>query len=60
MVKLFLKNTYNTMKKASLIGSRKLHNPQAAPNIQEFHTLRPIPQDQIDRTEGEFSQNQGY
>jgi len=38
-------------------------NAAAAPNIQPFHVLRPIPQAQIDRTEGgatAFPQNPGY
>jgi starch-binding outer membrane protein, SusD/RagB family len=37
-------------------------NTQAAPYIKDFHKLRPIPQDQIDRvTEGpKFPQNLGY
>lgn len=46
-----------------LIERVKLHNAQAAPNIQPFHVLRPIPQNQIDRAEGGldgFPQNPGY
>ncbi len=46
-----------------LVERVKLHNPDAAPNIKDFHVLRPIPQDQIDRTEGgatAFPQNPGY
>jgi hypothetical protein len=46
-----------------LIERVKQHNPQAAPNIQDFHVLRPIPQNQIDRAEGgaaSFPQNAGY
>lgn len=35
--------------------SVRLHNPQAAPNIQDYHEYRPIPQTQIDRTEGAIS-----
>ena len=38
-------------------------NPGAAANVQAFHILRPIPQTQIDRTEGgkdAFPQNPGY
>ncbi|WP_201747824.1 RagB/SusD family nutrient uptake outer membrane protein [Dyadobacter flavalbus] len=48
-----------------LVERVKKYNPQAA-NIQEFHTLRPIPQTQIDRsaktTDGKsvFPQNPGY
>jgi hypothetical protein len=46
-----------------LIERVKLYNPQAASNIQNFHVLRPIPQNQIDRAEGTssaFPQNPGY
>jgi starch-binding outer membrane protein, SusD/RagB family len=38
-------------------------NPGAAANVKAFHMLRPIPQAQIDRTEGgkdAFPQNAGY
>ena len=37
-------------------------NPDAAPNIQEFHMLRPIPQSQLDAitNPSEFGQNPGY
>lgn len=46
-----------------LIERVKAYNPQGAPNIQDFHALRPIPQNQIDRAEGNasgFPQNPGY
>ena len=46
-----------------LIERVKLHNAQASPNIKDFHALRPIPQNQIDRAEGGpsgFPQNPGY
>ncbi len=46
-----------------LVERVKLHNAQAAPNIKNFHVLRPIPQNQIDRAEGGpagFPQNEGY
>ncbi|MEP1085316.1 MAG: RagB/SusD family nutrient uptake outer membrane protein [Algoriphagus sp.] len=46
-----------------LVERVKMYNPQGAPNIQAFHNLRPIPQNQIDRAEGEasgFPQNPGY
>lgn len=36
------------------------NNPPAAPNVQAYHMLRPIPQAQIDRTTNEFPQNPGY
>ncbi|TDQ18723.1 putative outer membrane starch-binding protein [Algoriphagus boseongensis] len=47
----------------NLIERVKLYNPQAAPNIKDFHVLRPIPQNQIDRAQGgaeAFPQNPGY
>lgn len=47
----------------NLVERVKLHNPQAAPNIKDFHVLRPIPQNQIDRAQGgaeAFPQNPGY
>ncbi len=46
----------------SLITRVKAWNPEAAPYIQNFHMLRPIPQAQIDRvTQGPvFPQNPGY
>lgn len=46
-----------------LLERVKRHNPQGAPNIKDFHVLRPIPQNQIDRAEGGpagFPQNDGY
>lgn len=46
-----------------LVERVKLYNAQGAPNIKDFHVLRPIPQNQIDRTEGgasAFPQNPGY
>lgn len=47
----------------NLIERVKKFNPQAAPNIKDFHVLRPIPQNQIDRAAGgatAFPQNPGY
>jgi hypothetical protein len=43
-----------------LVERVKKYNPIAAANIQPFHVLRPIPQEQIDRTSGTFEQNNGY
>ncbi len=46
-----------------LVERVKLANPQAAGNVKEIHNLRPIPQAQIDRTDGgaaSFPQNPGY
>lgn len=53
----------NLKRWGTLIDRVKLYNEQAAPNIQNFHVLRPIPQNQIDRAEGGptgFPQNPGY
>ena len=46
----------------SLVRRVKAWNTEAAANVKDFHTLRPIPQSQIDRTvEGpKFPQNPGY
>lgn len=47
----------------NLVERVKRFNPQGAPNIKDFHVLRPIPQNQIDRAEGGpsgFPQNPGY
>jgi starch-binding outer membrane protein, SusD/RagB family len=46
-----------------LVERVKLYNPQAAANVKEIHNLRPIPQKQIDLSEGgnsAFPQNPGY
>jgi hypothetical protein len=43
-----------------LIEYVKAYNPLGAPNIQNFHIHRPIPQAQIDRTVGGYEQNCGY
>lgn len=46
----------------TLITRVKAWNPEAAPYIKDFHLLRPIPQDEIDRVvQGpKFPQNLGY
>lgn len=46
-----------------LVDRVQRFNPNGGPNVQEHHALRPIPQDQIDRTQGgasAFPQNAGY
>ncbi|MEM9143730.1 MAG: RagB/SusD family nutrient uptake outer membrane protein [Bacteroidota bacterium] len=43
-----------------LVERVRLHNIQGADNIQDYHVLRPIGQDQIDRTLGGYPQNPGY
>jgi hypothetical protein len=44
----------------TLVERVQEHNPSASGNIQSFHSLRPIPQEQIDRTPAGYSQNEGY
>ena len=45
-----------------LVERVRLYNPDAAPNIQDFHTRRPIPQSDLDAVtnKGDFRQNPGY
>ena len=45
-----------------LVEYVKLHNMDAKDNIQEYHMLRPIPQNQLDAVtnKDEFTQNPGY
>lgn len=43
-----------------LVERVRLHNAQAAGNIQDYHVVRPIGQDQIDRALGGYPQNPGY
>ncbi|MDP4186563.1 MAG: RagB/SusD family nutrient uptake outer membrane protein [Bacteroidota bacterium] len=53
---------YDLVRTQSLVRRVKLLNPEAGPNIQDFMSLRPIPQTQIDLvTVGpKFPQNPGY
>lgn len=51
---------FDLVRTGKLIERVKKWNPDAAANIKDFHVLRPIPQDQIDRTSNPFAQNTGY
>jgi len=51
---------WDLVRTGKLVERTKLFNPGAASNIQDYHTLRPIPQEQIDRTQGGYPQNPGY
>lgn len=54
---------FDLKRTGKLIERVKAHNTDAAANIKDFHLLRPIPQDQIDRTTNgvtTFPQNPGY
>lgn len=54
------KRWYDLTRTGKLVERVQMHNPQGAPNVQEFHSLRPIPLTQIDRTSSDFPQNPGY
>jgi len=43
-----------------LVSRVKLWNPAAAANIQDFHTLRPLPNVEILNSTGNMKQNPGY
>jgi hypothetical protein len=55
---------FDLVRFGKLVENVRKYNVDAAPNIQDFHVLRPIPQDQIDRTKNEdgseYGQNPGY
>lgn len=51
---------FDLVRTGKLLERVQAHNPEAARNIATKHMLRPIPQDQIDRTTNEFPQNEGY
>ncbi len=53
---------YDLKRTGKLLERVRLYNLDAAPNIQEKHLVRPIPQNQIDRVSnpGDFPQNPGY
>ena len=51
---------FDLTRTGTLVDRVRMYNDQAAPNIQEYHALRPIPQNQIDRTLGGYPQNPGY
>jgi hypothetical protein len=51
---------FDLVRNNKLVERVKAHNLDAMDNIQSHHVLRPIPLDQIDRTEGDYPQNTGY
>lgn len=51
---------FDLVRTGKLVERVRAYNLYGAPNIQEHHVLRPIPQDQIDRTSSDFAQNPGY
>ncbi|MBC9794985.1 RagB/SusD family nutrient uptake outer membrane protein [Sinomicrobium weinanense] len=51
---------WDLVRTGKLVERVRLYNPAGAVNIKDYHVLRPIPQDQIDRTLNEYPQNPGY
>lgn len=55
---------FDLVRFGQLVEMVQAHNIHGAPNIEEHHNLRPIPQSQIDLTDNEdgsaFGQNPGY
>ena len=51
---------FDLVRTGKLIERVTKWNTDAAANIKDFHVLRPIPQEQIDRTTNVFPQNTGY
>jgi hypothetical protein len=55
-----MKRFFDLTRTGKLVERVKQYNPEGGPNIKDYHVLRPIPQNQIDRTSTEFLQNPGY
>ena len=51
---------FDLVRTGKLLERVRAYNPDARANIKDSHVLRPIPQTQIDRTQGGFPQNPGY
>lgn len=51
---------FDLARTGTLIERVRAHNPEGGINIQDYHLLRPIPLEQIDRTNGGYKQNCGY
>lgn len=54
-----MKRFFDLTRTGKLVERVKKYNPHAT-GIKDYHVLRPIPQNQIDRTSNEFGQNGGY
>lgn len=57
-----LRRWYDLVRTRQLVRRVKMYNTPGAPNVQEFHMRRPIPQIQIDAvlTGPKYPQNNGY
>jgi starch-binding outer membrane protein, SusD/RagB family len=53
------KRWFDLKRTGKLLEREKKYNPEAAPNIQDYHILRPIPANQINRVSNEYNQNPG-
>lgn len=53
---------FDLKRTGKLVERVRANNPDAAPNIQDYHLLRPIPQSDINAVtnKGDFLQNPGY
>lgn len=51
---------FDLVRTGKLLERVRLHNPEGAEHIAPKHVLRPVPQDQIDRSSNPFPQNKGY
>ncbi|MDB4915424.1 MAG: RagB/SusD protein [Gemmatimonadetes bacterium] len=51
---------FDLVRTGKLVERVKLYNAQAAPNIQPYHVLRPIPNNEILLSGGTMKQNTGY
>ena len=51
---------FDLTRTGKLVERVKKYNPGGAPNIQEFHNLRPIPNNEILLSTGTMKQNPGY
>lgn len=54
------KRWFDLVRTGKLVERVKLHNAGGEPNVQGFHSLRPIPLTQIDRSTNDYPQNPGY
>jgi hypothetical protein len=51
---------FDLARTGKLVERVRAHNPEGGLNIQDYHIFRPIPLEQIDRTDGGYQQNCGY
>ena len=51
---------FDLKRTGKLVERVKLYNPGGAPNVKDFHNLRPIPNNEILLSTGNMKQNPGY